>query len=302
MAENKEFIEDDEINLIDLFIVLLKHRRLILGTTLAVLVILGTGYFIYPAYQYQKAVDSQVFEANMSVGFRWVADIFWKEYDLKRDFLNAHLVLSALREAGYTELSYGESDISLDAQNMQALNIVRQRLVNNQSMDGNPLEENERLFKVTVINNKLHLTYIDENSDRALAFLASLVRNINKKLILEITPQLDYIVSSYQRLLSIEAPNDVTKEVIVVDSEKYEAASTILEGESDVLIVKDESYVFKAEIAIENFKGNYRKMAIIVIFAVFFLSIFLAFILNAVEQVKSNDDSMAKIREALKKK
>lgn len=302
MAENKEFIEDDEISLIDLFIVLLKHRRLILGTILAVLLILGAGYFIYPAYQYQKAVDSQVFEANMSVGFRWVAGIFWEGYDLQRDFLNAHLVLSALREAGYNELSYGESDISLDARNMQVLNIVRQRLVNNQSMDGNPLEENERLFKVTVINNILHLTYIDESSDRALAFLASLVRNVNKKLILEITPQLDLILSSYQRLLSIEEPNEVINEVIVEDSEKYEAASTILEGEADVLIVMGESYVFKAQIAIEKFKGNYRKMAIIVIFAVFFLSIFLAFILNAVEQVKSNDDSMAKIREALKKK
>ncbi len=303
--ENIENIKDDEIDLIDLFIVLLKHRKLILGTTLAVLLILGAGYFIYPSYQYKKAVDSQLFEANISVELNSIAAIVIAGYNPKKYFLNASNLLYSLQKAGYKELGVGESkmvDISSNADKQKALNIVRQYLVKNQTLNGDSLDEESRILKVINTNTNTSLTFKDKNSEMALAFLIALVEKVNEKLLLDMTPKFNQIVLSYERILSIKAPNEVIKEAIVSDSKEYQVAVTILQGKIDLLKVVEGPYVFKPQLSIEKFKGSYKKRSIIILFAVFFLSIFLAFILQFLEQIKSNDESMAKIREALKKK
>ncbi len=305
--ENIENIKDDEIDLIDLFIVLLKHRKLILGTTLAVLLILGAGYFIYPPYQYKKAVDSQLYEVNMEIKLNPMSESFTTDYDPKKDFSNSSILLSSLQKAGYKELGYGESemvDISSNADKQKALNIVRQYLIKNQTLNGDPLDEETRILKITNTNTNanIHITFKDKNSDMALAFLMALIENVNEKILEDIIPKLDLIVSNYNSVLSGDMPNDVIKEILVKDNEEYQLAVAILQGNFNFFKLVGEPSIFKAQLSIEKFKGSYKKTAVIVLFAVFFLTIFLAFILQFLEQIKSNDESMAKIREALKKK
>ncbi|MDX9958922.1 MAG: hypothetical protein RBT68_10825, partial [Spirochaetia bacterium] len=51
---------DDEISLIDLLVVLLKHRRLIIRSVLGSMILGLALVLLLPGYQYSKAVSGQV--------------------------------------------------------------------------------------------------------------------------------------------------------------------------------------------------------------------------------------------------
>src|SRR6056297_1266119 len=134
--------EDDEINLLDLFVVLLKYRRLILGITLVALAVAVGGYFWYPTYQYGNAQESLLYEAHLRVGTASAMRKLDVSYNLQEQFKSTPMLLNALREAGYREFGYGEElqvDLASEEQRSRALFMVRQRLIKNESLDGDGL-------------------------------------------------------------------------------------------------------------------------------------------------------------------
>ena len=297
--------EEDEISLIDLLIVLLKYRRLILGITLAALVVAVGGYFWYPAYQYHNAQDSRLYEAHLRVGPAPVMSSLEVSYNLQEQFKNTPMLLNALLEAGYQEFGYDhELQISLTSaeQRARALFVVRQRLIKNESLDGDSLNADKQLFFVESVNGEdrtVELLYKADTPERAQAFLEALYQQVNAGLVQTLRPLAESVVSSYERLLALENPGEVLADKIVEDSFRYDQAKELLAGEAPALEPLDDTYVVAPEVRLENFQSSFIVKGVVLVLAALFLSIFLAFVLNAFAQVRSDQESMEKIHAAL---
>jgi hypothetical protein len=182
--------------------------------------------------------------------------------------------------------------------------VVRQRLIKNESLDGDSLDADKQLFFVEPVdeeNRRVELLYKADTPERGQAFLEALYQQVNAGLVQTLRPQAETVVSSYERLLALENPGEVLAEKIVEDSLRYDQAKELLAGEAPALERLDDVYIVAPEVRLENFQSSFIVKAVVLVLAALFLSIFLAFILNALHNVRSDPESMEKIHAALGK-
>jgi hypothetical protein len=305
--------EEDEIDLIDLFVVLLRYRRLIVISVLCSLLIAAAGYFWYPGYRYNKAIERAKVEAVATVSAGAVTRQFPLGTSLAEVFKQPELLYASLKAAGYESFSYGnEASVSLinETERSRALFHIRRRLLENKGPDGEDLKEESLLYFVEPVDagdspdgsRVVRITYYDTDAGRAEDFLYALVRNVEILAAEMLKPYAENAVSAYERLLDISAPTEAVVSAIDQGAERYELALLLISGKASVLSRLGTITVFEPDIDAEAFRGSFKIKALVLVFAVFFLSIFLAFIANAVSQVKKDPESMEKIRDALGKK
>ena len=305
MNEETRKIEEDEINLIDLFIVLLRYRRMIIGVTLAALLLAAAGYFLYPQYQYHKALENRLYEAHLNVDLGSAPKNLNIGYSLDLFFNNPALLYDALKAAGYTKCGYEnvlEIDLTDETQRSRALNIIENKMVRNRTLDDRPLESDQIVYTVSKSGNGLALIYRSNDTAMSRKFLDTLFSLGKKQLADTLKPFAATVVSAYERLLNISDPSEGVKVTLENGKERYDVAKRLLAGEEEVLLQVGSSYVLEPEVRIQAFRSSFRVKAVVLVMAAFFLSIFLAFILNAIQNVKADEESMKKIREALGKK
>jgi hypothetical protein len=301
-AEQQNCIEEDEISLIDLFVVLLRYRRMIVGVTLAAMVLAAAGYFLYPPYQYQKALENQMYEAHLSVDLGPAPRNLNIGYSLDVFFNNPSLLYDALKAAGYETFGYEgvlEIDLKDETQRSRALNIIEKKMVQNRTLDDRALEEDQIVYTVSKSENGLTLMYRSKDKAMSGKFLDSLYALGKTQLASTLKPFAETVVSAYERLLNISDPSEGVKVTLENGKERYDVAKRLLAGEEEVLLQVGSSYVLEPEIRIESFRNSFKIKAVVLVVAAFFLSIFLAFVLNAIEKVKADEEAMKKIREAL---
>jgi hypothetical protein len=81
----------------------------------------------------------------------------------------------------------------------------------------------------------------------------------------------------------------------------YAIIKNYLAEKSVPLSILRDPYVVQPNISQGSIKADILKKSVLMVFAVAFMSILVAFILQYIETVKSDPKSMAKIHEALKK-
>jgi len=303
------YVEGDEINLIDLFVVILKYRLLIVGVVLFALVVATLSYYYYPQQQFQKALKNQKIEANLSFAYTPVVSLLEMQKQSKQSFLQAPLLLKALQQAGYTNFGYGDEgvldtntvDITDPENRSTALFLVRRKLIENKDTDGNEYESEEKVFDVNQSGNEVELLFRNMNEERASAFLNAVFTLSLESFVEKVKPQAESVVSSYERLLAIEDPNQGVQSAIETGKERYDAAKQLLSGEEDIFIKMSEPYIFESRLSLAEFRSSFKIKAVVLVLAAFFLAIFLAFLLNAIHNVRSDEESMEKIRAALGK-
>lgn len=297
--------DEDEIDLLDLFVVLLKYRWLIIGLTLGALLLAVGGYFLYPTYQYNNALENRRVEGYMGVGMSPAARALNKDYDLVQLFRQAPLLLQSLEAAGYQTFGYREGlQLSLTdgAQQSRLLYIVQQRLIKNQSLDGDSLGDEKRLFVVEETNNGIEILYKAEEAEKARQFLEALYQNASEILYESLRPEAEATVAAYEELLAMENPSDAVVAALSEGKKSYDQAKQVIEGRVQPLVTQGSIYVITPEITLDSFQSSFKIKGIVLVLAALFLSIFLAFILNAITNVRSDEESMRKIREAMKRK
>ncbi len=298
-------INDEEIDLLDLFIVLLKHRRLILGSLIGVICLTLAGYFIYPSWKQEKVMDQQKAEAIMTLGTGSSLKSIGIQYDVLSLFSSATLLLQSLQEAGIQELGSEEDSIDLTdlEQNVRALNYIRQVFIKKETIEGDPIDQNSLPFLLQEPDNKdsqyFDIKFYHQDSQLAMRFLTRLYQNANTKLLENINDNLEALALTGQVRSS-----DSTQESDVVLKNAIQIANMaqkFLDGSLQPLELLEAPYYVKDEISLKGIQSLYQKKAIILVFAVFFLSIFLAFFLEFIQNIKEDEERMAKIRKAMNK-
>lgn len=293
--------DEDEISLIDLFVVVLKHRRIIIVSTLCAVVLGTVAYFAYPAYSLAKAERNPVVEASMSLmvgtGFNGSLDAKEGSNFLMQSLTNPSSILGALRSAGYSQIE--KTSIGGDADQSKVLYMIRRRLLENRSLNGSSLKETSRLYSTKFDNGIISVIFKSEDPEKAKSFLLALQDSINKDMNEYIRPLAVSTIESYEQLQAMRKTTESTPVDTAQGFRDYIAAKVFVNGISSPLIILQKPTVLVPELSLLAIQRDVLKKAIILVFGVFFMAVFAAFVLQAIDTVKKDPESMKKIHDAL---
>jgi hypothetical protein len=264
-----EIKPDDEISLVDLFVVLLKYRAMIIVIAVIGLVAAGVYFVVNPGSSEGEAaavlagIDAG-YEGRMSV----VVNPRLAQESAERFpgwFESRELLEVSLEEADYT---YDED------------------------------------FKKFTINNRAYAVDITFKTDEGKKepvekLLAALLRNVESLALLHYTPYAEDIVAFF------ESAREAGREYTALDYARYRWARELLMEEDTVLkLLYPPLVTANAQTGAASVVTAKSPLAtsVVIVFAAIFIGVFLSFGLNAVKNIKADDDTMSKIHEAVGKK
>lgn len=253
--------EEDEISLLDLFLVCLKYRKLIILGTLSCMIAFSVFFFIKENINPSKNI-SVVYTVKAKVIPPSLGSYMKKSGSLiqfARDKMNNLNFIAKANKSSYVFGGEGKSGYEyFDA-----------------------VKESKEAAKFTIDGVKFDLEYevkvdIDEELFSAYeAFLHTMLDEINKE-------AGNYFLSLFSDSLLSNVNEDIESEV----------NSYIINNSP--LIYIDEEPVF-----ISTATEGGIKIFIIVFFASFMITIFLSFLLNAINSIKQDKEAMEKVNSAL---
>jgi hypothetical protein len=260
---SEENIENDEISLIDLLVVILRRRWLIIGLTLAAAVISGGFLLTQPQKQYQQYLEKEPPRPEI-----YQTDLTYSLSSSASSFINQskidEFVLLALNDAA------ADIEYSHNVKNTNGFFIV---------------------------------TFTSESSEQVTQRLPAMNREASTHLRRFLLPAALIEIQNFNDLTSLEKTSDFDLREAYY---RYKAAERIVSGEEDpLMIIRESSKLIsvndKKVITLASIRKDLITKAIISVAAVFLLSIFLAFFLQAIENVKNDPVASEKIRNALGK-
>jgi hypothetical protein len=312
MKDDVQIQKEDEVSLLDLFTVMLRYWKFITGITLAFIVLAISGYFIYPNYKYNNAVKNKLVQGRIIISIKQnMLGYITKspEYFINR----ADVVMDSLREAGMDKFEYAKKNtVSLtdETERTRALYLINQILILNKGLNGKDYNESKRIFQVitnktkevqTVVRDDYTIEVIFKNKDAELirSFLQRLVVRANEIAGEYIYTFAEAIVDNYEQIMSgshtgLSWENAMGNNLFI-----YAYVKNFLEGKENVFTALGEPVITEPDISLFIFQNNYTQIGIILVFVGFFLSIVFVFILNVIRNIKNDEESMKKIRDAL---
>lgn len=274
--ENKE----DEISLIDLFLVLLKYRKLIAIITAFCMILGAVTLFALP--KFVPSLSKAKFDIIYSVKVNELPpNISSKIDNIKLEKFFTYFMTSNKTVADvYSQHPFTNDELSTGYKyNLYIYNLIRQKK-----------------YEVKTVNPgyfEIHITTSESNINNANDFVSEMIANtevLMQKISLEAVENLRI---STMDLLASAKNSDVSATADYVktlkDIELFNASK------AKIIDVSKEGFI------IPESQGRFKK-TIIITFAGFFISVFLAFLLNAWDNIKKDTETYNKILEVLGKK
>jgi len=313
MQEETAKGNEDEIDLIDLFVVILRYRKVIISLTLISIIGVLIGFFIVPKRQFLQQDMSEYTVAELTVSsMPSVAKYSLNEGENLRLSLNKsdlflsntivmlfqqpELIRQSLMRSGNEGLLISD-DSSLDS-----LSIIEEHMVDLDARKPKSLSLDETNWIYTVKSSVHSLELVfevqDLDKEKTAAFINSLYDIANETILDLVRPAALAELNLYQNLFDSESWDTIFDDILL----DYANAKGILSGKTQPLIKISESVVEKRNSkTLADLKHSYITMGIIIIFAVFFISLFLVFILEFMHNIKNDEERMKKIRSAMGK-
>jgi len=293
---------NDEISLVDILAVLLRWRWLILGITLASMLIAGLLVIWLPNRAQRLSVEDQTYEAVVSARISNSVLVFAKA-ELVEDILQQTLndpttILAALRIAGIEQLD----SVNLANQNDdQLLYAIRRRFVENKSLTGSALHDEQRVFFTEKAKGGFTVSITYKDSDAAKNFLLGIIAETNKRMSVLLNSTAQAEVYNFEKIMTIDYPREVIEQNLLQTFNQYSAASRFLAGAEQTLSLIQDPYVLIPAFDLETVRKNILKKAIIGVAAAFFMAVFLAVVLQWIAAIKADPAARQKLRAALGK-
>jgi hypothetical protein len=306
--------DDDEISLVDILVVLIKHRRLILITVLIGVIISAGSWIVLrrqPVVQPVEQVVMDDAEGKIGISFNPAAPVFIRE-GLQIFFYDPHLYYDALRKAGYRVLNLedlnmeplnGKKVISLTdpAEKEEALAVINRRLINNQNMRGNNYPADDQRLTLTVRSHyTVEILFRHRDPGKLRRFLTALLDNTEELLGNHYSDFIKDYVSYFETYKINNSPEQ--DEYL-----QYRWVSAYLDGKNTILV----EYI-PAEAALVTRMVNAappppsgrmqpKTVSVIIIAGFIFGAVFLAFAVEAFKNIRKDTAVRVKIQEALGK-
>lgn len=299
MSENQisQNYYDEEISLIDLLAVLFKYRKLIIlitGIAFIVAVLFSVISIKLPAdisplpntytsttSAFVKETDTKSPQKNSALAVYYatqnnVLDLIVQKFDLinkwkikdkqistSREMLKKNLKVEYNKDSGVFTISYTSTDPQL------AFNIVSFLLKKVQEM----LKDNERQH----LQQQLLQQQLIQNSAKAQINIA--------------TEKMQALPKGSDKE-NAQSELNSAQQIYLQAKADVELTNAKIETQQDILKISN-----PAEIPEKKVGPSRSKICIIVIFAAFFISVFTAFLLNAIENIKKDPEAMEKFKD-----
>ena len=266
--------ENEEISLIDLFSVLLKYRKFIVIGSILLIFITSIVYISYVKYK-DKVLNYYDIELTIPISNK----IKYLNNVVNYDLLNDTVV--RFKDLGYI------------AKLNEKYNVFYYDF--NKS-NFNQLDYNEYIN--TKVNSGFYQVKLNSTKSSLIINLRSYSVDNAKKFISEYIQKLN---SEYRNYFSIEIENRILLLQEIIDNNNANKEIFAEKHELENLN-KDTVTLFIDGFSIFITKNNDILLKfIIIIFASFFIFIFVAFLLNAIQNIKSDKEASAKIKNAWEK-
>lgn len=286
---NTSVTEDDEISLLDLFAVLIKHRFLIVAGTLLVFVLVCLKLFIIPLLSKEPA------DRNVSIEYR----------------IAVKQLPTALEQEISSEKNMGIVKMMAESQFLDIISVVEEiKKLNPYASETSDklkgyeynsfvrdLMKNKKYeAKSAPVRNEIVLNIIvpESNIEMANRFVQNLTSKNNKELEEYFFPTIDAFEKSrrnaYEKLTASSfessSKSDIQTVLLILNQidEFRSEYSSFLSCSADPFIIPEPL-------------GRVKK-TIIVTFAAFFILVFIAFLLNAIDNIKQDPEASEKIKSA----
>lgn len=256
----------ENIDFFDIFVVLVKYKRLFMSVFLLSIFIVALGYFFYPSWKYNKTPATFTTRTICRVYPGPAIHAVDIKYDLTHFFRSSTLILEAMREAGYETVG----DIELnDPESLDRLLyfIEHQYLPNLLTIVDENRKEHPDYYKSSEQVIKIYYNYND--TEKAEKFLNALFVRVN---------------------------NNVCK--MLSNFPEVEINNT-----SDALILYEKPYtiVNETKTPMDQIKADYIRKSSLILISILFLSIFISFFWELISSIKKDEDRMAKLRKVMRK-
>jgi capsular polysaccharide biosynthesis protein len=279
---------DEEISLIDLFAVLVRYRKLIIIGTLVVTFLAGLYLFVVPV------VLPNLSNAKETLSYTIVVDELPSSLD--SEFFRSNTKQGLIMGLAMEEL-----------QNLSTFSAVYKEnpiFSTDDSMPETPSQYNlmiQKLFGSDIkilpseVGNTIKITVEIPamNAEKSDDFIAKYITTVNNSLDSFILPRLKNIQTSTETALkAMEGQNSIMNSSQDLQVKLFDI-TPYLTGKSSFLHIQGEPFVLPVA------QGRLMKL-IIVAFAAFFVTVFWAFVLNAINNIKADPQASKVLSEAWK--
>jgi hypothetical protein len=279
MSNDPENQNNDEISLIDLFAVLVRYRKMILTIILCSIIVVIAGYFVYPSLQKSNAATEKNYNTSIAISLTPGTRYFLSYQTTSQSFIPYFIFPQVIQD-----VIEDTQHISLQPKELLQWIPVQDPVAGEERTYASA---NKKLFlKENLRSGVLEISYNGDDPRSGIVFLQSFFLHGSMALENYITPLAREFIDTYELSSLPVADNN------------YVMIKAICDGKMPVLVRLFDPYVLEQEAA----KGRkYSVVALVVVFAAVFFSVFLAFCINALKNIKNDQESMRKLREALGK-
>ena len=295
MTEQYENNNEDEISLIDLFAVLIRYRKLVVIGTLAVALAAFAWLFILPRFVFSSDSGKQVIT-----------------YNVKTEKLPLSLSLVIGYDVPASALSYMQ-DVGIVAEVQKKFSVIADEksfsseamynLAVKQAVDSGAFSVEESSIPGHIVVS-CTTSNAPEKSEAMKSFMLKFLETVSGRIEKELMPEIDSLEKNVDSYLKNYGNAVASK---TKGSGARNGRGEIL-GSVTYADISDDAKSFKAEFKeFVSLDGNgfslpvssKRAMKfIIVVFAAFFIFVFIAFLMNAVSNIKTDSYASALIKKA----
>ena len=287
--------EDDEISLVDILVVLLKHRTMIIMVALAALLFSAGYVLLKPDRKNAVTVETYATITVNPLVKQFTGSLNMEETIIMFYVQNIDLLYSAILEAGITNIN----GFTLSDNPDKAKFVIKKLFIEGKKPDNSALKDAEKPFVVVNTNGVISVSVFLQDKETSKRFLESILKIINNRISSFILPVAEKEVADYERL-SLEgskSSSNLLENSLAIRYPVYSSAQSFVKGDKTPLIISPVTVVESTE------AGSSRLYTIMVIgfFGGLFFAVFIAFILEAIENIKKDPEAMAKINNALRR-
>lgn len=278
--------EDDEISLIDLLAVLLRYRWLIIITTVVAMIFAVVFSAIYTVLPPEKSYLPNLYtsKALMFIGNR-------KSYGaLAMKLVETNSFFDAVVDE-FDLITRFEIEEHPRAESRKALQkLISAEFDDESSVFSLSFTDRDPEFAKNVVDFSVKLIenmFLNLGIDKNLLEKKNLEQNID---------------NSYKEILNLQENSlemDAQKEMYIQLKTQYELLKIKIDSEKPIFQVIEGAKIEDVELTDRKFKPGHGKLCIIITFVAFFISVFIAFVLNAVENIRKDPEAMEKLKSSL---
>ena len=292
---------DEEISLVDILAVLLKHWKWLTAVLAGTLVLAAVGYFLYPSWKEAQIKKDSLSEASITLSLsplvlNAMPDAADRVVFSLRDPV---LLYQALKNAGFQ--SYMKVSLTDPTTEAEALLTIRSYLVDNKDLQEKALRPENQVFFVAKEGPTVRVNFRNRDEGKALAFLAALVPLATDSLKSTLFPVMQNQVDGFEKFLGYKVTTLVTVSELISGFTSYNGAKILLSGREPAIAVQQPAYILARIIPHSEIVADYMKKAILALVGIMFVALVGAFLIEAVEGIRRDPAAMAKLRAATKR-